>query len=82
MTSSHLFQNTFILRRSRVTIFADIIKIVTIFIKAILKDLKKVKRIRNYVSKHNLYLYFLIEQNWLISGKEMLMSAELKGSVT
>ena len=82
MTSSHLFQNTFILRRPRVTIFADIIKIVTIFIKAILKDLKKVKRIRNYVSKHNLYLYFLIEQNWLISGKEMLMSAELKGSVT
>ena len=82
MTSSPLFQNAFILRRPRVTIFADIIKIVTIFIKAILKDLKKVKRIRNYVSKHNLYLYFLIEQNLLISGKEMLMSAELKGSVT
>ena len=43
---------TFILKnlfsgRPRVAIFADIIKIVTIFIKAILKDSKKVKRIRN-----------------------------------
>ena len=44
----------------RVTIFADIIKIVTMFIKKIFKDSKKVKRIRNYVSKCNLYLYFLI----------------------
>ena len=37
-----------ILRRSGVAIFADIIKIVTMFIKAIIKDSKKVKRIRNY----------------------------------
>ena len=43
-----------------VSIFADIIKIVTIFIKTIFKDSGKVKRIRNYVSKSNLYLYFLI----------------------
>ena len=60
MTSQPLFQNTFILRRPRVAIFADIIKIVTIFIKAILKGSKEVKRIRNYLSKCNLYLYFLI----------------------
>ena len=50
----------FILRRPGVAIFADIIKIVTMFIKTILKDSRKVRRIRNYVSKWNLYLYFLI----------------------
>ena len=48
------------LRRSGVVIFADIIKTVTMFIKAITKDLRKVKRIRNYVSKYNLYVYFLM----------------------
>ena len=42
MTSGHLFQNTFILKRSRVAIFADIIKIVTMFIKKDFKDSKKV----------------------------------------
>ena len=54
------FQNIFVLRRAGVAIFADIIKIVTMFIKATLKDSRKVKRIRNDVSKWNLYLYFLI----------------------
>ena len=53
-------QNTFILRRSGSAIFAAIIKIVTMFIKTMFKDSRKVKRIRNYVSKCNLYLYFLI----------------------
>ena len=48
------------LRRLWVAISADIIKIVTMFIKTIFKDSRKVKRIRNYVSKCNLYLYFLI----------------------
>ena len=43
-----------------VAIFADIIKIVTVFIKTIFKDSIKVKKIRNYVSKWNLYLHFLI----------------------
>ena len=33
-----VFQNTFILRRPGVAIFADIIKIVTMFIKTIFKD--------------------------------------------
>ena len=36
--------NTFILRRLRVVIFASIIKIVTIFIKTIFKDIKNVKK--------------------------------------
>ena len=34
--------------------FADIIKIVTMFINTIFKDPQKIKRIRNYVSKCNL----------------------------
>ena len=45
MTSQASFQNTFILRRSRVAIFADIIKIVTMFIKTIFEDLKEVKEL-------------------------------------
>ena len=40
------------------------------FIIKIFQDLKKVKRIRDNVSKYNLYLYFLIQQNLLISGKK------------
>ena len=60
MMPQPLFQNIFILRRPRVVIFADIIKTVTIFIKIIFKYSKKAKRIRNYVPKCNLYLYFLI----------------------
>ena len=43
-----------------VAIFADFIKIITIFIKTILKDSRKGKRVINYVSKHNAYLYLLI----------------------
>ena len=55
-----LFQRKFILRRPRVGIFAGFIKTMTTFIKTILKDSRKVGRIRNYVSKCNIYLYFLI----------------------
>ena len=46
--------NTLILRRPRVPIFADIVKIVTMFFKTIIKYPRKVKRIRNYVSKPNI----------------------------
>ena len=67
------------LRRPGVVNFAGIIKIKTMFIKQIFKDLKKVKRIVNYIPKCNLYLYFLISQNLLISSKKVLMSAKLKG---
>ena len=53
-------QNAFILRRPGVAIFAEIIKIVNMFLKTILKDSRKVRRIRNYASEWNLYLYLLI----------------------
>ena len=47
-------------RRPGIAIFADIIKIVIIFIKTILEDSRKVRRIRNYESKWNVCLYFSI----------------------
>ena len=40
MTSKLLFENSFILGRSTVAIFADIIKIATMFIKSIFEDSK------------------------------------------
>ena len=74
MTSYALFQNTVILRRSEVAIFADIIKIITKFIKKLFKD----SRIKNYVLKCNLYLYLLILENLPISGEKLLMSSKLR----
>ena len=65
-----------------IAIFADIIKILTMFINTILKISRKFKRIRNYVSNCNLYLYFLTKSNLLIPGEKILMSAELMESVT
>ena len=44
-------------KKARAANFADIIKIATMFIKTVFKDSEKVKRIRNYVLKYNLYLY-------------------------
>ena len=61
MTSYPLYWNILILRRPGVANFADIIKIVTMFIKKIFRDSKKFKRIRNYVPKCNLYLIFLLQ---------------------
>ena len=55
-----LFQDTFILRRAGATIFAGIIKILIIFFITTYKDSRKIKINRNYVSKYNLYLYFVI----------------------
>ena len=52
MTSQPQFQN-------RVAIFADIIKTVTVFIKTVFRDSRKVKRIINYVLKWNLLSVFL-----------------------
>ena len=43
-------------KKAWIAISAGIIKIVIIFIKAIFKDSRKVKRISNYLSKFNLYL--------------------------
>ena len=73
-----MFQNTFILRRPIVANFPDLDKIATMFIKTIFKESKKVKRIRSYVLKFNVYLYFLIKQKLLISVEKMLVSAEFK----
>ena len=60
MTSQLLLQNICIVRRPGVTIFAAIIKIVTVFIRTLFKDSNKVQLIENYTSKCNVYLYFLI----------------------
>ena len=60
MMSSAFFQKIFILRKTGVAIFADTIEILTMFIKTILKDSSKLRRVRKYVSKWNLYLYFMI----------------------
>ena len=46
-------------KKGWVAIFADIIKNVTMYIKTIFKNSRKVKRIRNYVSDCILYLSFL-----------------------
>ena len=47
-------------KKAGVVIFANIINIVTMFIKTIRKDSRKVERIRNYLSSSNLYVYFLM----------------------
>ena len=54
------FQKALLLRKPGVAIFADIIEIVAMFIKTILKISGKVRRIRNYVSTWNLYRDLLI----------------------
>ena len=59
MTSQPFYQNTFILRRPRVAILADILEIVTMFIKAILQDSKSFKRKRIYVTKTESISVFL-----------------------
>ena len=53
------FLNTLVLMPG-VAIFADIIKIATMFIRTIIQDSRKVERIINYVLKSSLYLYFLM----------------------
>ena len=45
VTSSHLFQNIFILGTPGVSIFADIIKITTMFVKTVFKDSKKLEEL-------------------------------------
>ena len=49
------------------------------FIKTALKDSGKVNRIVNYLSKWNMYLYFLIWLNLLISAKKMLCRKMSRG---
>ena len=57
MTSWSLFWNIFILRSLGEAYFPDIIKVITIFIKKIFEDSKKVKRIGNYVAKSNISVF-------------------------
>ena len=55
------FQNTSNLARPSAANFDNIIKVAaTMAIEITFKDSKKVKRIRNYILKCNLNLYFLI----------------------
>ena len=80
LTSYPLLQNIFVLESLEQFFFANIIKALIMFIRTTFKDLKKVRRIGNYVSKFNLQnaiLYFLIQQNLLISSEKMLMSADI-----
>ena len=52
------FKNTLILRRPRVAIFADIIKIVSVFIKTIIQDSIKVKKNYNlYIKIQSLHVF-------------------------
>ena len=71
---------TYILRSPRVAIFADM-KTLTVFIKNIFQDLKKVKRTENNVWKYNTFISWCSKIYWF-PLKKMLMSVELKGCVT
>ena len=78
-TNYDIFNSKFLfLRKPRVNIFADIIKILTIFIEKIYKGLKKVKRIRNCVSKRNICIIWFI---LLVFSEKMQISTELKKCV-
>ena len=76
ITSPPLCKYIFILKRSRLVKFAEIIKIATMFIKTTFQSLNKVEKFRNYVLKCNLCFYFLI-QKWLISFEKMLTSTDM-----
>ena len=69
-------------RKPGVAISAYITKLVTVFIKTILTLSRKVKRIKNFVSKCHLYMYCFIKENLLTFGEKFLMSAELKWCAT
>ena len=58
MTSSPLFQNNFISRRSRVAIFYGIIKIVTTFTKTIFTAKKKLKELE-IMQQNSIYISIL-----------------------
>ena len=55
-----IFTSKYLYFKKGLAIFADIIKAEAMFIKTIFEDSRKVKTIRDYVSKGNLYLYLLI----------------------
>ena len=51
---------SFISRRPRVAVFAEIIQILTMFVKTTFKGSTEIKIIRNDVLKCNVYPFFLI----------------------
>ena len=57
MKSKLLFQNTLILRRPGVVIFADIIKILTRFVKTITKDSRIVKKKIEIMHQNLIYMW-------------------------
>ena len=65
-----MFQNTFTLSKPRLAVFANIMKVVTMFRKTICKDSLNINITRNYVPKCNQYLYLLMWQNFLNSDKK------------
>ena len=71
--------NTFVLRKPRVENFATLPCLLK---PPLIKDSRKAKRIKKYVLKCNLYLYFFIYFKSLISGEKVLMPAELKEQST
>ena len=56
MMSQILYQNDFILRTSAVANFADIIKILIMFIKTIVKNSKKVKKKLEIMYQNTIYI--------------------------
>ena len=65
-----LFQNTLNLKAPRVAIFADIIKVVTIFIKTIFKDSKKIIKELETILKVQSISVFLMQQDLQIFGEK------------
>ena len=82
ITSQPSFQNVFNSGKSRVANFVPMIKIPTMFIKTIFKDLNTVKQDRNFLLKCNPYLYFLIQQKLIIFCEKILITAEINRCVT
>ena len=58
MMSSSLSQNTFVVRRPGLAIFADIMKTVTVFIKKYLMTQRKIKRNRQIIKMQSISLFF------------------------
>ena len=77
-----IFINTSILRRPRVANFADIIKIIIIFIKTILKDSKKSQKNLKLFTKMQSISVFLDIAKFPDFSLKKLMFAELNWCVT
>ena len=82
MTPYLLFQNTFIWRRPRVAIFADIIKFVILRIKTIFKDSKILKELEiMYQNAIYICIFWYSKVCWF-PVKKYWCQAEIKACVT